>query len=256
MISKLVVQLKNDKDMPISYQKSSLLHGFIMRNITNEYGDKMHESKLKPFSQHIEKLGDDSVWVINTLNKEAYENIIKPIMNENILSVYFENVNEHIKILSKQLIISNIDSIMEDTIFSLCPRRLTIRFITPTAFKSNGEYIFYPTIKNIFGSLIRKYDDVNETTQIYTPELLIDIEDNIKITRYNLKSTFFSLEGVKIPAFIGEITINISGSQQLVNLVHLLVKFGEYSGVGIKSALGMGCIKIIEREKQDARKTV
>lgn len=256
MIAKVIIRLKNDINTPISYQMSSLFHGFIMQNIAPKYGEKMHESVLKPFSQHLELNGDACQWIINALNQEAYTNVIKPILDEKISTVYLENRDKHVKIQSKELIVSDIDSIMEDTVFSHCPRNMTIKFLTPTAFKSNGEYIFYPTIKNIFGSLIRKYDAANKTTQIYTPELLTDIEDNIKITRYNLKSTFFSLEGVKIPAFIGEITINISGSQQLVNLVHLLVKFGEYSGVGIKSALGMGSIKIIEREKQDARKTV
>ena len=31
--------------------------------------------------------------------------------------------------------------------------------------------------------------------------------------------------------------------------VKMLVRFGEYSGVGIKTAMGMGAIRIVERGK-------
>ena len=60
----------------------------------------------------------------------------------------------------------------------------------------------------------------------------------------------FHLEGVKIASFMGSITIKIGGPQSLVNLVHLLMYFGEYSGVGIKTAIGMGKISVVENKKR------
>jgi len=54
-------------------------------------------------------------------------------------------------------------------------------------------------------------------------------EEYIEISGYKLRSTFFHLEGVRIPSFMGEITLNIKGPAQLVNLAHMLVFFGTYT---------------------------
>ena len=42
----------------------------------------------------------------------------------------------------------------------------------------------------------------------------------------------------------------MTGPQQFVNLMNLLVRIGEYSGVGIKTAMGMGAVEIIERKEK------
>ena len=65
------------------------------------------------------------------------------------------------------------------------------------------------------------------------------------ISRYELKSTLFSLEGTKIPAFIGKMTLKINGSQTLCSFVNMLFTFAEYSGIGIKTGLGMGAIRLL-----------
>ena len=57
----------------------------------------------------------------------------------------------------------------------------------------------------------------------------------------------FGVEGVKIPAYQGSLSLKLLGPQQVVNLVHMLLRFGMYSGVGIKTAMGMGAFQIAER---------
>ena len=49
---------------------------------------------------------------------------------------------------------------------------------------------------------------------------------------------------------MGRITLKITGPQQFVNLMHLLIRIGEYAGIGIKTAMGMGAVEIIERKKK------
>ncbi len=256
MLSILKIRLKNIPEANISYHISSMLHGFLMTKIDYEYAEILHQSNLKPYSQHLEFYNDEWVWIINTLNRQAYEYIIKPLLEETVNSVYIENRDLHIPIVSKEVLHKSYDELMDETFFANCSRYLNLKFITPTAFKSEGEYIFYPSIRHIFNSLIKKYDIANDNSKIYTPELIEDIDRYVRLSKYNLKSTYFSLEGVKIPAFVGEITLKINGPQQLINLVHLLARYGEYSGVGIKSAIGMGSVKVIERDYKNARKTV
>lgn len=77
----------------------------------------------------------------------------------------------------------------------------------------------------------------------------------IGVIAYNVRTSKFHLEGVKITGFVGEIAILINGSDIMKKFVNVLFRIGEYTGIGIKSSLGMGAMKIIERgeKKQDER---
>ena len=79
---------------------------------------------------------------------------------------------------------------------------------------------------------------------------LVDMLDTLisstNIIGYKLKSTVYHIESIKIPSFIGYLTIRISGTAQTAQIAKLLLKYSEYSGVGIKTALGMGQTRIEE----------
>ena len=108
----------------------------------------------------------------------------------------------------------------------------------------------YPSIRWIFQSLMNKHDFVDGENQLYDEEVLETLEQKCYISQYRLRSTFFSIEGVRIPSFLGSITICVKGNQSIVNLVNYLLMFGEYSGVGIKASMGMGAIQIEHKERK------
>jgi CRISPR-associated endoribonuclease Cas6 len=62
------------------------------------------------------------------------------------------------------------------------------------------------------------------------------------------------MEGVKIPSFVGKITFRMHGAQTMTNLAQMLFRFGEYSGIGIKTALGMGAVKMLSEEEMRGRR--
>jgi len=121
-------------------------------------------------------------------------------------------------------------------------RRLKVTFLTPTSFKQDGRYVIFPTVRLIFQSLMMKFDKSSSDMEVFGKDILETFENYTEITMYKLRSTYFHLDGTKIPAFIGDITITVKGPAQLVNLANLLLKFGTYSGVGIKTGIGMGGI--------------
>lgn len=94
-----------------------------------------------------------------------------------------------------------------------------------------------------------KYDSCSDDVDIFSDDVMEHFEKNIQIIRYKLRSYDFHLEGTKVPAFLGEITLKINGPQTLVNLADYLLKFGEYSGVGIKCSIGMGGMRVEERRR-------
>ena len=54
------------------------------------------------------------------------------------------------------------------------------------------------------------------------------------------------MSGTVRQGFVGEICLKIKGPSLMVNLVNVLLQFGEYAGTGIKTAIGMGAFRIVE----------
>lgn len=247
MYTQLILTIEKLKERHLSQNISSLLQGVLMEQINPIYGEKLHLSQLKPYSQQILMLEDKMLWKINTLDEEAKKEIIEPLMVDNFCELYLRHKDLTLKIQQKEVNEISEQLLLEKTFFATCERIVKIEFVSPTAFKRDGSYVFYPTPRLIFQSLMNKYDACSQTNQIYSDELLVDIENQVMIVDYKLRSLRFHLEGITIPSFKGEVTFKVNGPQQLVNIIHLLLWYGEYSGVGIKSAIGMGGIRRIER---------
>lgn len=49
---------------------------------------------------------------------------------------------------------------------------------------------------------------------------------------------------------MGKITIKIRGTQTMTNFANMLFKFGNYSGVGIKTSIGMGAIYANQKQRR------
>lgn len=245
MYSKAIFKLETGESEKLSYQKAVVFQGVLMEQIDTEYADYLHESSLHPYSQNIESKAGENYWVINTLNKDAYENIIAPLLNLERCKVLhnqteFAIVSKEVKSISKK-------EFTRKFYFEDSDRYINVLFSTPTAFKQDGKYINYPDLRLIYKNLMNKYDNSSENESVCNDELLEELVKSSQIVQYNLRSSSYSIEKYKIPAFIGKITVKINGAQSLVNFANMMFKFGEYSGIGIKTALGMGSIKVLER---------
>lgn len=243
MITELKLKLKYKSEERLSYQITSVMHGILMGHIDREYGNEMHQNGLKPFTQTICDIKEDTfTWKICTLTEEAKIQIIDKLIM--VDEFYMKHRDLKLKVLERNYKELSYDTLLENYYFQAQNRNITIRFYSPTSFKSQGNYVFMPSVRLIFQSLIQKYDEFSCSTKVGSEETLEQIEKYVSIICYNLKSTKFSLEGIRVPAFIGMITFRVKGPQQLANLIKMLLIFGQYSSVGIKTALGMGQIKV------------
>lgn len=107
-----------------------------------------------------------------------------------------------------------------------------------------------PTLQLIYQSLMKKYDAASEDETVESEEVLEQLLKYSRIVQYQLHSCSYSVHGKRIPAFMGQIKIRINGPQAMVNFLNLLFHFGEYAGIGIKTAMGMGAIRITEGRKR------
>lgn len=240
----LKIKIKVPEGEKMNWSNAGLFHGFLMEKIDTEYADKLHENGLKPYRQSVIGSKDEAIWTISTLNDEATDKIITPLLQNDLKTIEIKKKESTYNIVEKELIQLPIDSLISKYYFSDCPHIVKIKFLTPTAFKSYNKYVFYPDISLIYKSLMRKFDAFSDQLKVENDEILEQLISRSEIIGYNLKSTAFSLEGIKIPSFFGSVTLKIHGPQPLVNLATVLLRFGEFSGVGIKSAIGMGMIEL------------
>lgn len=243
-LTKIKMKLNIDKTQEFSWQKASMMQGALMEWLDNAYVEKLHKSGLNPYAQYLEKIQEDWYWNIHIFQEEAYTHIYSTVMNPLKNEINLRHGEIKIKIVNKEVLQTDTRELMNEFYFQDSPRTLKIRFKTPTAFKKNGQYLFYPDISCIFKSMMSKYDAVTSEEGKIDLQMLEELLKNTRVLQYRLHSCNFHLEGIKIPAFLGEIKLGFRGSQTLVNYIHFLFHFSEYSGIGIKTAMGMGAIEI------------
>ena len=247
---KLILTI-NMKPEECNYNKTSSFHGALMEIIDEDYAEFLHEQGLKPYSQHLQVEDDKVTWHINALSAEAYRKIIEPVLDKNFIEFRLEHDDRTIRILDKKLQSCSLDELFQDFYANDAANIFRIVFLTPTAFKKDGKYSFYPEIYNIYQSLMRRFDEVSDRGNMFSQNTLEQLTESTEVVGYSLRSVKFSLEKVRIPAFVGSITLKIHGAQTMCNFARLLFEFGNYSGIGIKTAIGMGSVNITERRRTD-----
>ncbi|NLV49920.1 MAG: CRISPR system precrRNA processing endoribonuclease RAMP protein Cas6 [Clostridiales bacterium] len=222
----------------------SLLQGVLMELIEPEYAAYLHSRDLLPYSQYLSvtKFGE-AVWCVSTLDDESCEKIIVPLTEKIVSGDTFEISRKGIcfsigeyrvrKFTYKEFVDAYF--IPEET-----SRRGGVILVTPCAFKSDGRYQNIPGVRWVIQSLMHRFDAYSDTVKTYDPEALEHICKHTNISRFSLRSASFPLERVKIPSFVGQLEFYTSGSTTMAGLVNMLLRFGDYSGIGIKTAMGMG----------------
>ncbi|MGI6057206.1 MAG: CRISPR-associated endoribonuclease Cas6 [Bilifractor sp.] len=217
-----------------------------MKSISPAYAERLHESGPHPYSQYVQVNGTDVCWVVNTLTEEAYHEIVVPLLDQSFQKVELYSHKDQLNIKNKEVTAENsYNHLVEQYYFGDGNPVIRLRFLTPTSFKSENQYCIFPTTKLIFQSLMLKYDAFSDSSTIYSEDLLDQFQRYALISGYRLRSTTFYLAGARIPSFIGDVTLRIHGTRQLANIARMLVGFGEFSGIGIKTGMGMGAVKVL-----------
>lgn len=229
----------------LNYARASLFHGFIMElaALEGDYADSLHRTPRPPFSQHLEERDGTWQWTVAFLDAKAEELLYaRHLCNLTELTLTHAGI--------RVLLTERTESVLTDAdLGSLfyrgdCPHLLRMEFITPTAFKSRGEYVIFPSLKHIYQSLTSRYDAFHHEEGLSDPETLEALSSGTRIIGYSLRTVPFHLEGVKITGFTGYVTLCHGRNRTLSSLSHALLRYGEYSGVGIKTALGMGGVRL------------
>lgn len=242
MLNQLALVLEEQGDL--NYNMGSILHGYLMEQVGKEYGNCLHESQLKPFSQslYFERKSRKWVWVINTLNLEAYENLMMPMLNKGVIELNHQGKKlKVVEQIEKEPL--SYETLTRQYYLSDDSRKIiNIIFLTPCSFKVKNEYLMYPSLLHIYQSLMQKFSQFSTTIKIDDKTVLNHLTEHTSMVGYRLKSSKYCIGKGLIKGYSGEIRLKIDGNETIRNLGNLLFAFGNYSGVGIKTSLGMGAM--------------
>ena len=96
-----------------------------------------------------------------------------------------------------------------------------------------------------------KFDCFSNSDKIFDQEVLSYLDQELRIRKYRIKSCVMFIHKQQIPGFVGELTINIKKDDIMNKLVSVLIAYSEYSGIGMKTALGMGVISLTKPQPYD-----
>ncbi len=246
MLCKLKLELYGDN---LSFRKSSNLQGVLFEHIDSDYATFLHSQSINPYSQSIIRENDKWIWTINTLTDEARKYIIEPLLDEGFSEFSFrKEPNNSIRIMSKKIEELDIKELLKSFYDVEADKYYNIQVMTPAAFKKDGEYCVMPDIRLILQSLMNKCNTILAELDMTDEDTLKYMSTHTTLLSYKLNTTRFPLEGTSVPGFYGSMIFKMKGTSTMAAFIRILLKFGEYSGIGIKTSMGMGAIKLIERE--------
>lgn len=243
MITRLELELKTDKKVNNVY--GNLLQGYLMSLLNSDYADFLHETPLNPYSQYVyyDKEKDSYIWRIATLNEEAKKQIIDKVLAVKDKTIELKHNDITLKIISNKITEeTSYKNIADKYFLSKTNRVIKIRTLTSATYKSNGQYQMFPEVKSLYVSLFNKWNEFNTKVDLNDGETLQHLINHTHIDSYDLKSTKFATDGINIKSFKGTFSLYVKGPSPLVNIANMLFDYGQYSGLGAKTSMGMGGI--------------
>ena len=145
-----------------------MLQSVLMEHTDAAYAEQLHASTFNPYSQYCFMQEDGNlVWRISALTDEAASRLLDSMSK--IDSFTLRNLDKTISVVKKTRetvsVAFFLDLLKKDPSSSF-----RIRFATPTAFKSKGQYVIMPDVRLIFQNLLMRYN------QAYAGDKEIDSE--------------------------------------------------------------------------------
>lgn len=238
MISRYVFRVQTQETLP--NERAYAFYSCLLSLLPGDYAEELHAPKETPISQCLYRKNTETLWKISLLDQTTYDVYHAVLDDLNSLPL---NTGEtglallETERLTAEQLIEKSRAITSDRFFSL-------NILSPTAFKQNGKYTVLPEKNLILQSLVKKWNAAFSSVPLEDEDAMHLLSDGIRISDYQLRTTRFLLKDNKIPGFIGSLRIDTHLSAPMMELWRMLLAFSEYSGIGIKTALGMGGVAL------------
>lgn len=126
-------------------------------------------------------------------------------------------------------------------------RRVALLFHSPTAFQSKEMHVPVPLPNLVFGSLVDRWNTFSPVT--LSPEVRRFGEEMVALSNYRLESQVVPQKGgTPLIGGVGRATYTaLGGDRYWLATMQMLADFALFSGVGVKTTIGMGQVRRVEK---------
>ena len=239
-MDRFIAEIQCDNNANPSVTWGSIMHGMLMEALPAPWPEKLHGEGWRPFSQWVEAKGSDClIWHIGVLDDElgdAIDSILRPDIKYKSM-----HLNAEMTVRSAKRLHQTSNEYMTPFFTSdeACSG-VTMHYLSPTTHKSQKHYAVFPSVELIAKNLAGRFCNMAPDFALSDHEALEQVISHTRISRFRLESLRYSLEGTWITGYTGWLELKFSGPDPLKRLAGVLFTFAEWSGIGIKTALGMG----------------
>ena len=224
----------------IASSRAYAFYSCLLSLLPADYAEELHTQGETPISQCVYGEKSESFWRINLLDQPANDIVTEVLDGLKVLPLHTGELMLELqdrRKLSAEELMQTARSIETERFFRLS-------FLSPTAFKQAGRYTILPEKELILQSLVNKWNTIFPEYPIEDEDAARMLSNGIRISDYRLRTTRFLMKDSKIPGFVGDLSIEAQLSAPIMELWKMLIAVSEYSGIGIKTALGMGGVKL------------
>ena len=249
MLRLLEMKIASD-EFELHSSMGAVLHGVLMEMLPNDAVRLLHEDGLRPFSQYVFRphKSEDWYWRIGLLD-DYFGQMIHEILEKRFCanrSIYLKNKRASVSLESFSVVNDTSYGDLVDFVYRAeqAPGRAELRFNTVASFKHDGRYMIFPDMAMIFKSLLNRWNHYSAEIKLKEENLGERLAELANITSYNLQTRYFGIENSNIKGFWGKVGINLHGNDMARRIIAVLLLFAQFSGIGVKTALGMGGIDV------------
>jgi CRISPR-associated endoribonuclease Cas6 len=244
MLATIEVVLEFPNHEKIYPAMGSIMHGALMDSLSQETATYFHTMSLRPYSQCIrwDKESQQPIWRIGTLTDYAFTQIMEAL--QSVSHIYLKQKGYAIQVqritVKKQLSYEELARSFLQA--ESPPSGADYEFLTVTGFKQAGRYVIWPNNQLMYQNLLNRWNTFSPHVKLEAEALAVQLDAHCRLMRYQLHSQAFPIEGRLVYGFSGSQRLTFYGYDMLKRLQGLLAIFAEFSGIGIKTALGMGAV--------------
>lgn len=241
------------KTIPRTDRKLAVfLNGWLMEHLDSDLVERFHQTGDNPFSIYIDEQPTMANMVFNALDTEMETIFDELLLNPNLQKFEFVSATQkEFVILNRTVRILTEKDLSRQFYQGGAEGWYDLKIISPITFKSQGYYQFMPDVRLFFQSLMRKYNQAIEKSEQIDIDLLDEICKKTQVVSYRLRTQRYFIHSGFVTGFLGNLTFRCHGSQTLKDYLGAMLSFGEFSGVGAKTSLGMGAIKLKNQKEEN-----
>lgn len=238
MIVQIQMELQGEG---LHHHMGSILHGYLMQSIDPAYAAYFHANSTNPYSSCLyqDRASKAYIWRLCSYNQKAHEMLTKPLLANMPKNIYLEQKKETYNIANYRVVQTSFEEI-----FCKTKESQKIKLLTPTSFKSEGSTQIFPKASSLLQGVIEKINAHSDSLRLADEGLIKELLDKVYIKDYHLRTAIFHLQGIKLKGFMGSIDWAVRENKELSSILRFLLAASEYTGLGMKTALGMGGVEL------------